>query len=191
MSVPTTRTTLKATNARIDALDAKLDAILAALTGGQVAAPVEVPVLTVPTVEGVVTSVKDEPVGAKFGDLRTILKAHKAAGHIKAGVSVKEAIAQGLMDNYGNLADGTPPVVQVVVAETVTEAPAKPRTPAQKAAAERLAAAPRRADGTVTPESEWAAREALALTGKWDRFEIDALITEHGPDMILAAVAIA
>lgn len=181
----TTRTTLKSTNERIDGLENKLDAILAHLTGNQVEAPAT-PALTVPTVVGEVVKVTDETTGVSFRDLRTALKAHKAAGAIRAGITVKEAIAEGLMDEYGNLGTGVSPVkVEVVVAETVTEAPAKPRTPAQIAAAERLASAPRRADGTITPESEWVAREALAETGKFDRFEIDAFIADLGADVVL------
>lgn len=190
-----TRTTLASTNKRIDALEGKLDTILEVLTGGQVSAPAEVPVLTVPTVQGTVVSVKDEaPEGLPFRELRGLLKQHKANGLVKPGVTVKEAIAGGLMDSFGRLL-GTGTVEQaaanVVVADVQVEAPAKPRTPAQIAAAERLASAPRRADGTITPESEWAAREALAETGKFDRFEIDALVSEHGPESIIAALAIA
>lgn len=37
---------------------------------------------------------------------------------------------------------------------------------------------PRNAKGHITPRSEWAKREALAMTGQFDRYEIDALVAK-------------
>lgn len=52
------------------------------------------------------------------------------------------------------------------VAKVDADAPAKVRP----------ADGPRDAQGRITPRSEWALRESLAETGKFDRFEIDAAV---------------
>lgn len=54
-----------------------------------------------------------------------------------------------------------------VVAEVKADAPAK------------AADAPRNARGHITPRSEWALRENLAETGKFDRHEIDAIVASQ------------
>ena len=122
--------------------------------------------------------VKPEPKveGVSFRDLRAALKAHKAAGAIKPGLTVKEAIAAGLMNPDGTLPTGAPKPV-AVVAEVKAEVPAK-RTRTVTEAEQARREAPRRADGTATPKREWALREQLAMTGKFDRFEIDAKVAE-------------
>lgn len=174
----TTRITVADLSARLDRSEAEQAQVNAQILGalGDIAArltgqPV-VQAVTAPTVVGtVVGTVVDEPVGTPFPVLRAALKAHKAAGAIQPGITVKEAIAAGLMTPEGNLPDGTVPQVQVVVAEARPSA--KARTAKQVEAAHKVAEAPRRADGTITPKREWAVREALAATGKYDRHEID------------------
>lgn len=133
------------------------------------------PVLTAPEAAPVAAPAAPvaEAKGPSFRELRDALKAHKAAGAIKAGVTVKEAIAAGLMTDQGTL-PGT-------VASTTTTAPAKaPKVVAEVAAAapakERAADGPRDAMGRITPKAEWAQREALALTGSYDRHEIDKIM---------------
>lgn len=53
-----------------------------------------------------------------------------------------------------------------------TAAVVTPAAPAKVPAAD----GPRRANGTIAPKSEWALREALAETGKFDRHEIDRVL---------------
>lgn len=192
-----TKMTVASAHARIDVLDAKIDQILALVSGRQIeSAPIRE--VSAPIVTGEVLTVTDDK-GTPFAVLRNKLREHKAAGKIPAGVTVKDAIAQGLMDANGNLpgesvtltkaerkaakkARKAQEAAQAVAVIVPSEpAKAKPLTPAQEARID----APRRADGTMTPRSEWALREALAMTGKYDRYEVDALVEQarSNPDM--------
>lgn len=71
----------------------------------------------------------------------------------------------------------------VVLAEAKADKPAK-RTKAQRKAAKKIAKAPRRADGTITPKREWALREQLSITG-YDAETIDKKVAEayDAPDL--------
>lgn len=181
------------------AMTAGFEGLFALIAANQAPAPLEV---TVPTVQGTVLDTITEPTktkaskevtGPKFQDLRNALKAHKANGLIKAGLTVKECQAQGLMDADGNYTGDSAPA-HVVVAETVAAAPAAPvkrgRTEAQIAAAKETASGPRDAAGHITPKNEWTAREALAMTGRYDRKEIDAFVTlsYSNPSVLLNAL---
>ena len=134
--------------------------------------------------------------GVPFKQLQLRLREHKTAGTIKPGITVREAIAAGLMTEAGILPDGSPvPSVdeapkaskkakkakkarKAVVAEVVAEQPAKRTRPA-------AADMPRNALGQTTPKSEWAMRERLALTGDYDRYEIDNMVAAaHEADLI-------
>jgi hypothetical protein len=128
---------------------------------------------------------KAKPEGTSFTELRARLVALKAEGLVPAGVSVRQAQAQGLVDDEVRFI-GTAP-------KAAPKASKKAKAKARKAEVEKVAAkveadapakarpagadAPRRADGTITPKSEWALREALAETGKFDRHEIDAAVS--------------
>ena len=83
---------------------------------------------------------------------------------------------------------GDTPVVPatVVVAENTRKAPAKRK--AMTAKQREVAESPRRANGTIPPRKEWALREMLAETGKYDRHEIDAKVEEAYADPSLAEV---
>lgn len=70
----------------------------------------------------------------------------------------------------------------VVAAKVEGTKPAKERTPAQKAADE----APLDANGKRTKKCEWAIREALADSGKYDRNEIDERVAKAYGDPFLA-----
>lgn len=142
--------------------------------------PVREPKVVTTKVAKVATATKATE-GTPFGVLKAALKAHKASGAVPAQhngtfVTVKSAIADGLMN-----ADGTLPgkgkkaskkakgaQVVAVVADT---------TPARNVS-HVAADAPRRADGTITPKREWALREQLALTGKYDRNQIDKKVAK-------------
>lgn len=76
------------------------------------------------------------------------------------------------------------PTAPVVAAKVEGKAPAKPLTPAQQAHRD----APRRADGTCPPKREWALRESLAESGKFDRHEIDAKVAEAYDNEALVAM---
>lgn len=126
-----------------------------------------------------------KPEGIGFKALQLRLREHKAAGLIVPGVSVREALAAGLMDANGNVTGGA-----VVVAKVEADKPAKTARKASKRApepeygtAEWIAwarptddGAPRRADGSVTPKAEWALRMALAESGTFDAAEIDRVV---------------
>lgn len=111
----------------------------------------------------------------KFTNLRELLKAHKAAGAIKAGVTVKEAIAQGLMNEDGTLpkagkkAGKAKKAGKTKVTAEVTDA---------QPAVLRAADGPRNAAGHITNKREWGLRETLADSGKYDRHQIDAKVAE-------------
>ena len=95
----------------------------------------------------------------KFSDLRQQLREHKAAGAIKAGVTVKEAIEQGLMNEDGSLPGGKP--AKQAKGKTAPQVTAKvARTDVAKVVPSR------RANGTIAPKGEWAIREALKAQGK-------------------------
>lgn len=121
-----------------------------------------------------------KPEGTSFTELRARLVGLKAEGLVPAGVSVRQAQAQGLVDDEvrfigttpeakapkGKKAKGKRAKAQAVVTQVETEAPAKMKAHE----------APRRANGTIPPATQWAERERLALTGQFDRFQIDALV---------------
>lgn len=124
--------------------------------------------------------------GPSFMVLRHALKAHKAAGAIKPGVTVKEAIAQGLMRADGSLPTGQ---VVVVLEPEVPATPRKARKVSERAPEPEYGTdawiawarptddgAPRRADGSATPKREWKARMALAESGQFDAKQIDAAV---------------
>ncbi len=167
---------------------AGVKAILHALTA-QAPAPAEV---TAPIVQGEVVPTAPKAVEAKqpnkFAVLRVALKAHKAAKLIPAGVTVREAIAQGLMDEDGNCLAIDAPVAAPVVTPTVVVTEAKPAQAAKPLTEAQVAhrEAPRRANGTCPPKREWALREQLAMTGKFDRHEIDAKVAEAYDNPALA-----
>lgn len=124
-----------------------------------------------------------------FGVLRDLLKQHKAAGLIRPGITVKEAIAEGLMDAQGRVTGNAPTQApaKVTAAKVDTEAPAKV-TEAEQARRE----APRDAQGRLTPKREWALREDLALNGvdgrMLDRWEIDLKVAEAYANETLASL---
>jgi len=116
--------------------------------------------------------------GTPFPVLKAALKAHKASGAIPAQhngtyVSVRSAITDGLMN-----ADGTLPGTKAK-APKATKAKAKgAQVVAVASDATPAYEAPRRADGTITPKREWALREQLAETGKFDRYQIDKRVAK-------------
>lgn len=112
--------------------------------------------------------------GPSFSELRSQLREHKKAGLVPAGVSVREAQASGLMDEKGAFVGGSGKRVSKKPVATKKRSVAKveANAPAKVPASE----APRRADGTITPKSEWALRESLAESGRFDRHEIDAIV---------------
>ena len=118
---------------------------------------------------------KKAPEGPSFQELRVSLRAHKAAGAIVPGVSVKQAVDQGLMDAQGNLPGvSKPKAAKAPKARKATVAKVSASQPAKVRAAD----GPRNALGHITPQSEWALRESLALTGEFDRHEIDAAVAK-------------
>lgn len=113
--------------------------------------------------------------GTSFVVLRAALKAHKAAGLVAKGVTVKDAIASGVM-----LPDGTLPASGVrQVAQVEAAAPAK--TERKPVGENHASQGPRDALGRITPKSQWDMREALAETGKFDRHEIDNIVASQVP----------
>lgn len=123
---------------------------------------------------GKTTKAKTE-TGTPFPVLKAALKAHKASGAIPAQhngtyVSVRSAIADGLMNADGSLPGAKPAKAKkskakgAQVVATVSDEAEAVLQPYD---------APRRANGTITPKREWALREQLAETGKYDRFQID------------------
>lgn len=173
----TARPTVAALAARMDERDQainerfnRIESLLVQIAQGvQAPAPVvEQPLVLASTpVVGQVVATSDVTTGVPFRELREILKTHKANGAIKPGVTVKDAIAQGLMTDTGALGNGVP--VQALVVET--KAQAKARTEAQIAAAREIASGPRRANGTISPKAEWQVREDLAMIGGVDGFD--------------------
>lgn len=126
-----------------------------------------------------------------FRGLQAALRAHKEAGLIRKGITVKEAIAEGLIDGTGALLRAEDAAMDAAVGEP-TKAERKAAKKAKKAAKQAAALeadkparttvaneAPRRADGTITPKVEWADREALAMSGMFDRHQIDAIIAQY------------
>lgn len=98
---------------------------------------------------------------------------HAPTGERKAAIAEwKEQQAEAPKAKKGKKGKGAKGTKEVVVAVMETSAKARTLTPAQQARIE----APRRADGTVTPKVEWPLRESLALSGKYDRHEIDAKV---------------
>lgn len=154
-------TRITALEARCDSMDAKLDRLIAFQEA-------RLPVATV-TPKAKKAKKAPKATGTPFPVLRAALKAHKAAGAIPAGVSVRDAVAGGLM-----LADGSLPGKQV--AQVKAEAPAKERKPVGENHASQ---GPRDALGRITPKAEWATREALADTGKFGRDEIDLIVASQ------------
>lgn len=120
--------------------------------------------------------------------LKAALKGHKAAGLIPAGTSVKDAISGGLMDETGALVSLTTKAAKKAAkkarkaAKAVVAQPVKAeRDPEPEYGTEAWIAwarptddgAPRRANGSVTPKSEWARRMELANSGLFDAKQID------------------
>ena len=183
----TTAARMTALETRFDAFEAKFDRVLTALEG-RVTEPVETkPAKASKKGKKAKASAKaskaakaEAPKGKPFGELREILKAHKAAGLVEAGISVKQMIEAGRMDTFGNLLGDAPKApakgkkARKVVAEVAPEAPAKAKREVSENHVARVA--PRRADGTIPPKSEWAMRESLAETGRFDRYEIDSIV---------------
>jgi hypothetical protein len=144
----------------------EIKAMVARLVG----APMTPPVVTAPAVEA------PEVEGLPFRELRAILKAHKVAGRVESGVSVKQMIDAGRMDAFGSLT-GAPAEPVKVAAKVEVEAPAKERKPRKVTVTENHASqGPRDAKGRITAKETWETREALAMTGKVGREEIDALV---------------
>lgn len=103
--------------------------------------------------------------GTPFGVLKAALKAHKASGavpsqHNGTYVTVKSAIADGLMLADGSLPKGKGKGKGAQVVAVVEDA-----APARRTGSSVAANGPRRADGTITPKREWALRERLAAQG--------------------------
>lgn len=185
-AVTTTGPTFKENQTALKALKAKGEAP----AGMTVAQAVEAGLLTAtvqpvrePKVEVKATKASTKATaateGTAFGVLKAALKAHKASGavpsqHNGTFVTVKSAIADGLMNADGTLpgkkSKGKGKGAQVVA--VVEDA-----TPARNVS-HVASDAPRRADGTITPKREWALREQLALTGKFDRHQIDKKVAK-------------
>lgn len=123
-------------------------------------------------------SKKAKPEGLSFPQLRVALKAHKDAEMLPTGMTVMQALDAGLMDRFGNLLVGDETKVTAVVADVKPERKAKVSRPTKREVSEEHVArvAPRRANGTIAPKSEWALREKLADTGQFDRYEIDDIV---------------
>jgi hypothetical protein len=137
-------------------------------------AKVETKVATTKASKGT-KATKVEAEGTSFSDLRAALKAHKASGavpsqHNGTFVTVKSAIADGLMNADGTVgkAKASTPKAKAKGAQVVAVTSDKVRA----------ADGPRRADGSITPKREWALREQLAETGKFDRHQIDKRVAK-------------
>jgi len=166
---------LSSLETRFDGLESRLDRVLAALEGK----PTKV--AKAPKAS---KAKKAKADGVPFKALQLRLREHKVAGAIVAGVSVREAIAQGLMTATGDLpgvAKATGKAAPKVEPKVTPKAePKKARqvakVEADAPAKERAASGPRDAMGRITPKAQWDLRESLAMTGKFDRHEIDAIV---------------
>lgn len=118
--------------------------------------------------------------GTPFHTLQLRLREHKAAGLVVPGVSVRQAQAEGLIDEDGNFV-GTTPKASKPASKKASKKGSKTEKVAAKVEADspakvRAADGPRRADGSITPKTQWDLRESLADSGKFDRHEIDAIV---------------
>lgn len=176
-----TRNTVASAHSRMDEIEANLDARfdrLESLLGAIVGTPTVEPVKTTKAKAKAGKSkttkaaapkakkVETPEVAAKrasysnFRNLREALRAHKAAGAIKAGLTVAQAIEQGLMNDDGSLPGGKK------AAKASAKATAPQVTAKVKATDTAKVVPSRRANGTIAPKGEWAIREALKAQGK-------------------------
>jgi hypothetical protein len=125
-----------------------------------------------------------KPEGTPFPELRARLVALKAEGLVPAGMSVREAQAEGLVDDEVRFIGTAPAKAQAKAPKAKATKPAKGKK-AEKVVAEveadapakaRPADMPRRANGTITPHDEWETREALAMATEFSREQIDVLV---------------
>lgn len=122
---------------------------------------------------------KAKPEGTPFSELRARLVVLKSQGLIPAGMSVRVAQAEGLVDDEVRFLGTAPKAAKASKGKKAKARKAEKVAAvveADEAAKVRASDGPRRADGTITPASQWAEREALALTGQFDRFQIDAIV---------------
>lgn len=107
---------------------------------------------------------KKDKSAPSFGELRQMLRDHKAAGAIPAGVTVRQAIDQGLMTEQGTLPGTT--------AKKAKKAKAQPTVAIVAEVEPKVDARPRRANGTIAPKAEWEVRRLLEAQGL-DRKTVD------------------
>lgn len=158
-------------------------------TGVQAATPPSAPLATVaqvakPVKAGKTKADKTPEQRAEYTNyrnLRDVLKAHKASGavptqHNGTFVTVASAIADGLMNADGTVSGKAAKKAKASKVEA-PKAKAKVQVTAKVTPAEpakvRAADGPRNAQGHITHKREWELREALAMTGEYDRYQID------------------
>lgn len=170
---------------RMDGMEGALGRIEAILSKGVPTVTPEAPTKASKASKASKPKAKKADEGLPFAQLRFALKQHKVAGRIVAGVTVKDAIAGGLMDNHGRFVGADAPAV-VAKAEPKAKAKAT-RAPEPEFGTEAWIAwarptekgAPRRADGSVTPKAEWAIRFGLIAKGKYTPEQVDRKVAKR------------
>lgn len=202
-----TNRTAAAAHTRLDAIESKVDRILAALEAGKSEAPVTRSTTRKATRKPATRSTKAAApkAAAPTRFLTTRSREEFIAAHewAQAGMSTKALAEAVLLEGevlVKGWAIGPRRTEMVLTGEALVDADVKPAKkarkakkpvkPATKAPAKKVAAkveadtpakahassGPRDALGHITPKAEWAMREALAETGKFDRHEIDAIV---------------